>query len=565
MQDMKQIRKKLPIGVDNFEKIIRGEYYYLDKTLFIKELLETHGEVNLFTRPRRFGKTLNMSMLKSFLETTADPCLFDDLEISRESEICHTHQKKYPVIFLSLKGIEGRNYEEAIRIFSEIISNECQRLSFLLDSPAVSKTDRARFSQLLHINADLVGLQYSLVTLMRMLHMHYNKQVVLLIDEYDVPLDKANANGYYPEMLAFLRSLLGEAFKTNADLYFAVLTGCLRISKESIFTGVNNLKADTISDVRYDEYFGFTDRDVRKILSDYGLNSAYCGMKEWYDGYRFGSAEVYCPWDVINHCDKLLANPDAEPEAFWDNSSSNQLVRQLIDLADSTDRDDIERLINGECLEKKLVMNLTYGELDKKELLWSVLYQTGYLTLASNNRSGQRGYACFVIPNREIKELFIEKVREWFSERIERGGEAVSGLCDALQQGDASAAEVFLNNQLRMTISYYDSYEGFYHGFLLGLLKARTNWIILSNREAGIGRSDIQIKCSDGLTGIILETKQTKSRKELDASCDAALRQIYEKHYADALYDDGFTQIWIYGVTFYKKTCRIHVRKLVET
>lgn len=563
MSDMNK-KKKLPIGVDSFEKIIHGGYYYLDKTLFIRELLMSHGEVNLFTRPRRFGKTLNMSMLRAFFDAGTDRTLFDGLNIRKEKELCETYQGKYPVIFLSLKGIEGRNYAEAIRIFSEVISIECQRLSFLLDSPAVSGADKARFSLLLHTDADLIGLQYSLVTLMRMLHMHYNKQVVLLIDEYDVPLDKANDNGYYSEMVSFLRGFLGEAFKTNPDLYFAVVTGCLRISKESIFTGVNNLKANTISDVRFDEYFGFTDEDVQRLLSDYSLEYAYDGIKEWYDGYRFGNTEVYCPWDVVNHCDKLLAEPDAEPETYWDNSSSNQLVRHLVDHADGTDRDDIERLISGECLEKKLVMNLTYEELDKKELLWSVLYQTGYLTLDFNSRSRQRGYARFLIPNREIQELFIEKVREWFSERIESSREVLAELGDALQQGNTAAAEEFLNHQLRMTISYYDSYEGFDHGFLLGLLKSRPDWIVLSNRETGMGRSDIQIKCGDGLTGIVLEVKQTKARKNMDALCDEALRQICERHYEDALFDDGFTQVWIYGITFCKKSCRIHAEKLMN-
>lgn len=388
---MKMSRKKLPVGVDLFDKLIEQGYYYLDKTLFIKTLVETCGDVNLFTRPRRFGKTLNMSMLKAFFETESEKSLFEGLAISQEKEICESYQGKYPVIFLSLKGVEGNNFEEALGWMRIQISRECKRLEERNGSFACSEDDRELLDKYIKRTETDIELAASLGILVRMLRQHYGRRVIVLLDEYDVPLDKANSCGYYDEMVRFLRGFLGEVFKTNPDLYFAVVTGCLRISKESIFTGINNLKIDTISDVRYNEYFGFTDADVKKLLSDYDLTEAFDDLKKWYDGYRFGNEDIYCPWDVLSHCDRLLQIPGAEPELYWDNSSSNQLVRQLIDLADAADRKDLEHLIAGGTLEKKLVMNLTYDDLDKKELLWSVLYQTGYLTLERSSRPVQRG------------------------------------------------------------------------------------------------------------------------------------------------------------------------------
>lgn len=556
--------KKLPVGVDGFETLIRQGYYYLDKTAFIKDFINWHGLVNLFTRPRRFGKTLNMSMLKAFFEVEADYSLFEGLEIEKDRAICDAYQGKFPVIFLSLKGVSGNSFQEAFDMLAMVVANECKRLSYLMRCDRIEPADRDIVERLAYRKGDLTDLKVSLATLMRVLHIYHNQQVILLIDEYDVPLDKAKENGYYLEMINLLRNFLGEAFKTNNDLYFAILTGCLRISKESIFTGVNNLKVDTISDVRYDEYFGFTDNDVHRLLTDYDLIAAYDNIKDWYDGYLFGNREVYCPWDVLNHCDKLLANPTAEPEAYWDNSSSNQLVRHFIDLADDTDRENIERLIRGEELEKKLVMNLTYDELGKKELLWSVLYQTGYLTLARSSSARQRGYVRFVIPNREIQELFIEKIREWFSEKVAGSQKTLSELYTAFEQGDRAAVETFLNEQLRAAISYYDSYESFYHGFLLGLLKGKADWSVLSNREMGEGRSDIQVKARDGKTGIIIEVKHAKNRQTQVTISQAALRQIEEKGYADALYDDGFSQIWAYGIAFYKKSCRVSLAQIGE-
>ncbi len=556
------MKEKLPVGIEFFADIRRRGFYYADKTSFIKELLENQGKVNLFTRPRRFGKTLNMSMLKEFFEVGAAPELFDGLAISKEKALCEAHQGKYPVIFLTLKGVEGEDFEEACALLAAVVAKECIRLSYLTASEKTEPADTGVFRRLIAREGSRVELHMALGTLMRMLHMHYGRQVILLIDEYDVPLDRANERGYYDKMVSFLRVFFGEAFKTNPDLYFAVVTGCLRISKESIFTGVNNLKVDAVSDARYSEYFGFTDSDVRKLLRDYGLDEAYDSMKDWYDGYHFGNTDVYCPWDVLNHCDRLLASPLAEPEAYWDNSSSNYLVKRFIEAADATEREDIERLIRGEALEKKLVMNLTYDEVGRKELLWSALYQTGYLTTDGGNYPKQRNYARFVIPNREIRELYIEKVREWFSDRVRGSGRALSGLYHALEIGEAEEAEVLLGEQLRTTISYYDSYEGFYHGFLLGLLKGKADWAVRSNRESGQGRSDIQIKCKDGRTGIIIEVKHTKKKEDLKSLCEEALSQIIDRSYADSLFDDGYERIRIYGVAFFKKICCVRGKML---
>lgn len=556
------MKKKLPVGVDLFDKLIESGYYYLDKTLFIKTLVETCGDVNLFTRPRRFGKTLNMSMLKAFFEIGSDPSLFDGLAVSQEQEICESYQGKYPVIFLSLKGVEGNNFEEALGWMRIQISRECKRLEEKSGSFVCSEDDRELLDRYVKRTETDIELAASLGILVRMLRQHYGRRVIVLLDEYDVPLDKANSCGYYDEMVRFLRGFLGEVFKTNPDLYFAVVTGCLRISKESIFTGINNLKIDTISDVRYAEYFGFTDADVKKLLSDYDLTEAFDDLKKWYDGYHFGNKDVYCPWDVLSHCDRLLQIPGAEPELYWDNSSSNQLVRQLIDLADAADRKDLEHLIAGSTLEKKLVMNLTYDDLDKKELLWSVLYQTGYLTLERGSRPVQRGAVRFVIPNREIREIFIEKIQDWFAEKVGQGGEELSELYRALENGDAAAAENILNGQLRASISYYDSYEGFYHGFLLGLLKGKQDWMVRSNRESGNGRSDILIECADGVRGMIVEVKRAKTRDGLLSACDDALRQVEENSYAEALYEDGFSEVRAYGIAFYRKSCRVHEARL---
>ncbi len=556
-------QKKLPIGVDSFEKIIQGDYYYIDKTMFIRELLKSHGEINLFTRPRRFGKTLNMSMLKAFFDIGTDNALFDGLRIKQEEKLCSAHQGRHPVVFFSLKGVEGKNYLEAIEMLATIIATEGKRFSYLLESNKVEASDREILTRLIYRNGDITDLKTSLVTIMRMLRAHYGVQVILLIDEYDVPLEKANDNGYYLEMVSFLRGFMGEAFKTNPDLYFAVVTGCLRISKESIFTGVNNLKVDTISDMRYDEYFGFTEDDIQKILQDYDLTKAHAEIKEWYDGYHFGDTNVYCPWDVVNHCDRLLAEPGARPRLYWNNTSSNQIVKRFVDIADATTRRDIEALIAGRYIYKELTEDLTYGELeDSPENLWSVLYLTGYLTSVTVPGYDSLTGTALVIPNKEVKEIFIEKIQKWFAEQIASSQTGLGLLYQALQIGDAKNVEIFLQTQLRTTISYYDGVESFYHGFILGLLKGNTEWTILSNRETGEGRSDIQIDCGDGKTGIIIEVKRGHSINTLSDLSEKAVSQIVTKSYADTLYEEGLSQVWGFGIAFYKKSCCVLSRML---
>ncbi len=556
-------RKKLPVGYDSFEEIRRENLYYIDKTLFIKDLLNKAGKINLFTRPRRFGKTLNMSMLKSFFEIGSDKLLFDGLAISEEKQLCEEYQAKHPVVFLSLKGVEGMTYRDAIQWLAYLVANECKRMVFLENDLETDEDDRLIFKRLKSANSGENDLQAALVTLMRMLHAHYGEQVILLIDEYDVPLDKAHINGYYDQMVAFLRGFFGEAFKTNPDLYFAVVTGCLRISKESIFTGINNLKVDTITDTRYDEYFGFTEDDVQTLLTDYGVEYARDDMRAWYDGYHFGDADVYCPWDVVNHCDKLLDDPEAKPKPYWNNTSSNSLVKQFIDMADVTTRSEIEQLVAGKTIRKKIVETLTYGELTESiDNLWSVLFLTGYLTVDRNAPKSDDDFASLVIPNREIRDIFIEKIQKWFAEKIAGQKSSVEILCHALESGNAEQVETILNEQLRGTISYYDSYEGFYHGFLLGLLKGKSDWKILSNREAGTGRSDIQIENATGEQGMIIETKRARSRNDMEAQCDAALKQILEREYAEPLIDDGMNEIWSYGIAFFKKKCAVKLQKI---
>lgn len=556
-------RKKLPVGLDSFEKIRRNEFYYIDKTLLVKEVLTNWGDVNLFTRPRRFGKTLNMSMLKSFFEIGSDKSLFDGLAISQDEQLCGEHQAKYPVVFLSLKGVEGLTYEGAILRLATLVSTECKRLSFLENAPGVTEDDQNIFRNLMGRRPEGDELQAALVTLMRMLHAHYGKQVILLIDEYDVPLDKAHEGGYYDQMVAFLRGFFGEAFKTNPDLYFAVVTGCLRISKESIFTGVNNLKVDTITDTRYEEYFGFTEGDVRTLLADYGMDYALENMRAWYDGYHFGNTDVYCPWDVVNHCDKLLDNPKARPKPYWNNTSSNALVKQFIDMADVTTRSEIEQLVAGKTIRKRIVETLTYGELTESiDNLWSVLFLTGYLTADRDAPEPDDGFTSLVIPNREVREIFIEKIQKWFAEKIAGQKNHIESLCQAFENGNAEQAEAILNEQLRSTISYYDSYEGFYHGFLLGLLRGKSDWLIRSNREAGMGRSDIQIENATGTRGIIIETKRARNVSDMETQCETALKQILDRDYAEPLIEDGVNEIWSYGISFFKKKCTVKLHKI---
>lgn len=561
------LRKKFPIGIDGFEKIRTNDFYYVDKTLFIRELLHNWGEVNLFTRPRRFGKSLNLSMLKSFFEIDSDPTLFDGLEIVQERELCEKYMGKFPVISISLKSVDGQSFEAALAALRTVIGNEAGRFRFLRESDLLDDVDKMAYNRLIHVDmesaADYAMSDFTLVdslkTLSRLLSRHYNQKVILLIDEYDVPLDKAFQAGYYDEMVSLIRNMLGNVLKTNEYLYFAVLTGCLRISKESIFTGLNNLKVHTISDVRYDEFFGFTDTDVDEVLKCYGLSSYKNVIRDWYDGYRFGNVDVYCPWDVLNYCDELLINPEAEPENYWANTSGNDLIRRLLKKADQTTRDEIEELINGSNIVKEIRQELTYRDVeDSIENIWSVLYSTGYLTQRSRLPGRKMELA---LPNREVKELFINLVKDWFQEMTLADSEKINRFCAAFPAKDAAAIQDMLSDYLWDSISVRDTAvrsdmkENFYHGMVLGLLRRQGNWLIRSNAETGEGYSDISV-CTPDRTGIVIELKYADDGN-LEASCEEALKQIEDKKYAEGLKRRGMKKIIRYGIAFCKKDCMV--------
>jgi hypothetical protein len=558
---------KLPVGIDSFEKIRRNNFYYIDKTKLIEQLVETGGEVTLFTRPRRFGKTLNMSMLKAFFETGADESLFDGLYIAQNKALCEEHMGKYPVIFLSLKSVEGLKYEDAIYRITELIGMEAERFGFLEDSEYLSENEKKRYKAIIALkdgtNAmDEKVLVSSLQILSQLLYKHFGQKTVILIDEYDVPLDKAFQNGYYKEMVSLIRGLFGMALKTNESLQFAVLTGCLRITKESIFTGLNNFKVMSILDARFDEQFGFTDNEVKKILDDYDLASHFEETKEWYDGYHFGKADIYCPWDVINYVDQLKYDKTAEPQDFWSNSSENALVRNFIDKANVQTKYEIECLIAGEYIEKEISLELTYDEIDKSIAnLWSVLFTTGYLTKQGVTDDGRVRLS---IPNREIKNLFIKKIREWFSDTTANDGKTLEQFCNAFVDKDTKKIEELFGDYLWNTISIRDTAvakdkkENFYHGILLSLLGYKASWLIKSNTESGTGYSDILVEVPNNRTGIVIELKYAENG-DMDAACDEALKQIEEKTYVDKLKQDGMRNFIKYGIACFKKDCKVVV------
>lgn len=560
-------KKKLPVGVDSFSKLIRQNFYYIDKTDLLMNLLNNWAEVNLFTRPRRFGKSLNMSMMQTFFEIGCDKTLFDGLKISEEKELCQEYMGQFPVISVSLKGVEGQNFQEALAAMKWIIGQEALRFRFLLDSSRLSAEDKEIYRQLIEVGKSESGLFImsndtlgaSLKILSDLLCRHYGKGVILLIDEYDVPLDKAFQYGYYDQMVSLLRIVFGNVLKTNSSLYFAVLTGCLRISKESIFTGLNNLKTLTITNAQFDEYFGFTDKEVREMLSYYELEEHYETMKEWYDGYRFGKTDVYCPWDAINFCDDLRADDEAYPQNYWSNTSGNAIVHRLLNKADSVTKNEIENLIAGNEIIKEIHQELTYSELDQSvENLWSVLFTTGYLT--QRGRVDGRKYR-LAIPNREIRELFITQIREWFRQTSRNDTGTLETFCQAFPQKNAAKIEELLNEYLWHTISIRDisgreKKENFYHGILLGLLRYKENWLIKSNAESGEGYSDILIEIPESRTGIIIEIKYAEGAA-FDLSCHKAVEQIREKHYDAILLEDGMENIIKYGIAFYKKRCKV--------
>ncbi len=560
------MKKRLPIGIENFSEFFSENFYYVDKTGLIIDLLRNWGKVNLFTRPRRFGKSLNMSMLKSFFEDGCDGSLFKGLKISQERELCNEYMGRFPVISITLKGANGRSFQGAKDSLKYIIGTEAGRFSFLKSSDKLTEEDKSSYYPLINIGNDgnyIMSdetLETGLKTLSSLLYKHYGRKTIILIDEYDVPLDKAYDEGYYDEMISLIRNLLGNVLKTNDSLQFAVLTGCLRISKESIFTGLNNLKVHTITDVRYEEYFGFTDNDVKALLEYYDLSDHFNTVKEWYDGYKFGKASVYCPWDVINYCDSLLADETSEPQNFWSNTSGNSIVRKFIDLADQQTRDDIEQLIAGNTINKEIKEELTYRDVGSTiDNLWSVLLSTGYLT--ARERVSGSTYK-LAIPNYEITSLFSSQVKEWFKERTADNPQRLNAFCNAFSEGNAEYIQNELTSYLKQTISIRDTYsrtgrkEHFYHGFLLGLLSSCGSWSIKSNEETGDGFGDIVIRDPSSDTGIIIEVKYAEDGS-FDTACNRAVEQIKQKNYEDGLKDNGIKTIRKYGIAFYKKQCRV--------
>lgn len=558
---------KLPVGIDSFEKIRKNGFYYVDKTKLIEQLVETGGEVTLFTRPRRFGKTLNMSMLRAFFEIGADASLFEGLYIMKNKAICEEYMGRYPVIFLSLKSVEGLDFEAARYRITELIGIEAERFGFLAESEFLSENERERYKAIIALHngmnaMDEKTLISSLQVLSQLLYKHFGQKTVILIDEYDVPLDKAFQNGYYREMVSLIRGFFGMALKTNNCLQFAVLTGCLRITKESIFTGLNNFKVLSILDSRSDEQFGFTDCEVMKIMKDYNLEAHFEETKEWYDGYHIGNADIYCPWDVINYVDQLKYDPKSIPQDFWSNSSGNAIVRRFIDKADVSTKNEIERLIAGESIEKDVSPELTYDEIDKNiENLWSVLFTTGYLTHKGRTESGKYR---LVIPNREVRNLFVKKIKEWFSDVSKNDGKTLEELSSAFVKKDTEKIEQIFGDYLWNTISIRDTAvakekkENFYHGILLGLLGYKSSWLIKSNAESGIGYSDILVEVPVDRTGIVIELKYAEDG-DLDVACEKALQQIEEKDYVAKLKQDGMKNFIRYGIACFKKVCKVVV------
>lgn len=563
--------KRLPVGMDDFKEIRKSEFYYIDKTKLIEQVLENWSKVNLFTRPRRFGKTLNMSMLKCFFEIGTDTTFFDGLYISKNQALCEEYMGKYPVVLLSLKSVEGLTFEEARASLCELIAGEVRRFKFLEKSDRLDDEEKNAYHDLIFIQnlkETILGtkLKFSLKKISELLYKHYGQKAIILIDEYDVPLDKAFQHGYYREMVTLIRGLFGEAFKTNDFLQFAVLTGCLRISKESIFTGLNNFKVYAANDLRYDEAFGFTNEEVKRLLADYHLEEHFAEVKEWYDGYHFGNADIYCPWDVINYVDDLVFDPQARPKSYWINSSGNELVKRFIDKADTTTRDEIEELIAGYAVEKRIRMDLTYDEIDNTiDNVWSVLFTTGYLTQEGREMDG---IYRLIIPNKEVREVFVLQISEWFNRVVANDRASTEKINRGFLEGNVEDIQRELTHFLGESISVLDTKarneekEIFYHGILIGILKSNVSWAVRSNRESGDGYADILIKPKNPDVGIVIELKYARSFKELDQACERALEQIRDRRYDEALREDGRSEILAYGIAFWKKRCKVLAERL---
>lgn len=555
---------KLPTGIDNFKKIRTDNYYYVDKTSLIEQVLENGSEVTLFTRPRRFGKSLNISMLQNFFSIGTNPALFDGLYISGNKELCSKYMGKYPVVSISLKGVDADSYEKACAQLARIINREARRFQFLLESDKLTDVDKALLVELLEREMTEDAITNSLQALTELLEINYDKQVVVLIDEYDVPLAKAHENGYYDKMVLLIRNMFGNVLKTNSSLAFAVLTGCLRIAKESIFTGLNNFKVYSITNADFDETFGFTDDEIRKMLRYYEMEDKYDEVREWYDGYRFGKADVYCPWDVVNYCNDHLNHPDAMPENYWMNTSGNSVINHFVDSINEPDmltKTELEWLVNGKTVIKRIDEMVTYDELySSMDNLWSTLFMTGYLTQRGRECDGRY---CLAVPNREIRNIITERVMRLFDNEVKQDGKMVDEFCDALLNENTSEAEKLLTQFLNKTISIRDTFvrktikENFYHGILLGILCYKNTWRVSSNQESGDGYSDILIEVGDSDTGIVIEVKYVDDEKLLEKACCEALRQIDEKDYGQALVQDGIEHVIKYGIAFSLKSCKV--------
>lgn len=557
---------RLPMGIESFKEIRTSGFYYIDKTGLIRDLLENIAKVNLFTRPRRFGKTLNMSMLKYFFETGCDSSLFDDLNIAKEQQLCREYMGRFPVISISLKDAGGTDFKMAKDMLRSIIGKEALRSSILMQSEDLSEIEQKQYRALVNVNdaGDFTMsdnlLSDSLLFLSQTLQKHYHQNVIILIDEYDVPLNQAYEAGYYDEMTDLIRKMFGKALKTNECLQFAVLTGCMRISKESIFTGMNNFSVYTVQDVQYNEYFGFTDMEVRKTLDYYGFGKKYDTVKEWYDGYRFGSLEIYCPWDVVSYCHALRMNPDQPPQNYWVNTSSNDIIRRFVRRAKQSTRNEIEQLIDGKSIWKEIRQELTYRDIDSDiDNLWSMLFTTGYLTQSGEGRDG---LTQLVIPNREIHRIYIQQIQRCFQEEITRNDRKLKDFCLAFQENNTAAIEEGFNAYLRKTISIRDTNvrkdrkENFYHGILLGILSNMDDWDVRSNTESGDGYCDITVEIEEKEIGFVIELKYAENAA-FDDACKEAVRQIRDRRYEEQLMDDGMKTIYRYGIACYKRRCKV--------
>ena len=563
--------KKIPIGIDDFKKIRESDFYYVDKTKLIENLINNCGKVNIFTRPRRFGKSLNMSMLKCFFEIGTDTSLFNDLYISNNIKLCEKHLGKYPVISLTLKNIDGLNFNEALNGFVEIIGHEAERFDFLLDSDRLSPSDKERYGSLIAINngkylMDKRMLVTSLESLSYLLYKHYNQRVIILIDEYETPLYNAFNSGYYDEMVSLIMSMYANALKGNEALEFAVLTGCLRLPQKIIYGGFNNFRYLSILDSRFNDSFGFTENEVKDLLTYYNYEEYFPETKQWYDGYRFGDIDIYCPWDVISYVDLLNISSNKTPQSFWINTSSNDLVKRFIYMADKTTRDDIERLVAGEVMEKEVHLELTYDEIDNSiDNLWSVLFTTGYLTQVGVN---DNGYYKLKIPNEEIRTVYKKQIREWFNTTIQEDSNSLNKLWDDFKDSNCEGIENYLNKTLDNTISIFDTKthngkkEYAYHMFLTGILSTNRNWIVKSNLESGDGLADLIIETDNYNNGIVIEIKHSLTYDDMNNSCLEALNQIKDKRYDTYLRNEGRNDILIYGIAFCKKRCKVVVEKL---